>query len=466
MVPWQVRPPQPSLTIIVKGTFDLATDGPATLREECEFPTGDMHQEDDFEQSVFYPSDFAIFKPRADVVLHATAHAAGDEAPAVEVGFRFGPESNGFERKLAVFGPRYWEGAAKGMTEPEPFTTMPLTYEHAFGGRNFDRNPVGLGYKGRKDADGVAWVPNLELPDDLIKSPNSSPEPACFAATASLWRDRYCQLGTYSKGWIRKRWPYFPDDFDYGYFQCAPEPQQLAYLTGDESYEAWGVHPELPRITGQLPGRRARLFAQKTPAAGGDFFEIECRLDTVVFDLDEMKLNLVWRAVIEVSDEDATELEALFVAAEYLDQPPATLQQARGSYYTALLQLPPLADELVEEPSPDNETGEQDDELDAELAQAADEREAELADAPAVAKFSEPPLPPSPDPTEVTASLAAAGASDADIRAAVSALAPPPAVVEPALLAAGTVTDAAGGIERSQVEQWLESGQPLAGLRV
>ncbi len=62
-------------------------------------------------------------------------------------------------KRLRVFGDRYWEKGRFGlrMTEPEPFENMPIIYERAFGGIDEqastpeqlimeERNPVGTGF--------------------------------------------------------------------------------------------------------------------------------------------------------------------------------------------------------------------------------------------------------------------------------------------------------------------------------
>ena len=47
--------------------------------------------------------------------------------------------------------------------------------------------------------------------------------------------------------------------------------------------------------------------------------------DFAVFDCDAMKLNLVWRGVFEVSDDEAPELETLFIHHESLAAEPWTM---------------------------------------------------------------------------------------------------------------------------------------------
>ena len=73
----KVHFPQDSLTLVVKGTFDLVPGQMAVMVKEEEqiFPTGDEYYDEDMERSCCYESDFAYFKPRADL-LRARATAA------------------------------------------------------------------------------------------------------------------------------------------------------------------------------------------------------------------------------------------------------------------------------------------------------------------------------------------------------------------------------------------------------
>ncbi len=52
------------------------------------------------------------------------------------------------DKRLAVVGNRTWRNQVP--TEPEPFTTMPIDWAHAFGGVGFDRNPYGKGDRARR----------------------------------------------------------------------------------------------------------------------------------------------------------------------------------------------------------------------------------------------------------------------------------------------------------------------------
>ncbi|MEP7123875.1 MAG: DUF2169 domain-containing protein, partial [Byssovorax sp.] len=434
--------PQSSLTLLVKGTFDLVDGGPAALREESELPTGDAHRGSSIEGSVSYPSDFAIFKPRADVTLTGTAHAPSGEAPFMAVRFRLGTEENGFDRRVIVFGDRRWVAGLLGDSAslPEPFATMPLVYERAFGGGSVESNPVGTGHRSVAVRGEIASLPNLEDPSHLIMSHDEAPRPVGFAPIPAGWRERRSKLGTYDGRWLRTRWPYFPEDFDWGYFQSAPAAQQLGYLRGDEPFEITGTRAGKPSLGGSLPGLRMRGFAQRTAAAGGQMVEVPLHLDSVHFDTDAGIVSLVWRGIVEVSDEEAPELAAFLVLDEALNDAPIGVDAAQERLLVALTPLEPVALDLdpAAESAPANDDAPEvapDPEEIAALAQldallvsqeklrVEQLRKAGLTDAEI---NSPPPEPPPPDPEAIAASLRVAGASEEDIAGYLKALEPDP----------------------------------------
>lgn len=456
-LPWQVKPPQDSLTVLVKGTFDLVPDGPARLRDEGDPPLGDMPWDDDETRSNAYGSDYAIFKPKVDVTVVGSAYAPGGGAPAAQVEMRFAS----IHRKIAVFGDRTWKKALvrTAMSEAQRFTRLPLVFERAFGGPKHPTNPCGVGHKDAGDA-----LPNLEDPSHLIGSPNDAPAPMCFAPIPIGWPERAAKMGTYGGRWLKTRWPYFPDDFDWHYFQNAPPSQQLESVHGDEAFAFVGMHPEHPRLEGTLPALRVRAFADRTPESGGGFEEIALKLDTIAFDVDAMKLSLVWRGMLPVSEEEAPELNAIFVMHEALADAPLGLDAARSRYVAAAL---PLA-ELPEEPEASADVANdvvppRDDEESRKAEEESEAREAALMDslrAAGVDVDAPPPdPPPPPSPAALALTLREAGASEEDIADVMAAMQPPPADAPSEFAVAPSPADV-----RAAVIERLGLGEPFDGL--
>jgi len=332
--------PGHSLTLIVKGTFDLKPDQTATPSEEQLFLAGDEFYLDDDEMqgSPRYEADFAYFKPRADLLLVGKCHAPrGKPIPACQVTFRVGEKS----RSLAVFGDRYWKRNALGVqtiTEPEPFTEMELRYENSFGGQDYKYNPVGKGHRKEETNAGknMRLLPNVEAPDSLIDSPRSRPQPAGFGPLGRMWEQRFSRMGTYKGKWLEERWPWFPTDFDWGHFNAAPPEMQLeGYLRGDEALYFQNLHPEQARYQSRLPGLRVRCFVNTATEVETDqarFDEVSMVLDTLWIDMDAQKLVLVWRGWTEVLSEDYEEVRHVFIMSEPLEAAAQPVKQCRGQW--------------------------------------------------------------------------------------------------------------------------------------
>lgn len=95
-LPGRLKFPGHSLTLIVKGTFDLKSNGTATLSGEQLSPTGDEFYPDDEEKtgSPRYESEFAYLKLRADVLLVGACHTPnGRPAVSCPATFRVGGQS-------------------------------------------------------------------------------------------------------------------------------------------------------------------------------------------------------------------------------------------------------------------------------------------------------------------------------------------------------------------------------------
>src|SRR5438105_10549869 len=111
---WQVRPPRPSLTIVVKATYTIVPDGVCAIAEEQRPVAGDVHHDDDETQSVRVDSDMAVMKPRGECFLAGTCHPPGGKPATVSaVAFRVGA----IEKQLAVIGDRHW---ARGLLAAGP----------------------------------------------------------------------------------------------------------------------------------------------------------------------------------------------------------------------------------------------------------------------------------------------------------------------------------------------------------
>ncbi len=315
---WQLRPPQHTMTVVVKATYALVHGGVCVDAEKPVPCGGDAHWDDDPDASLRLDGDLALTKPRGECTLAGTCYAPnGVPAAAVQVRMRVGA----IDRSITVVGDRHW--SSNGVLEgPAPFEKMPLRWERAFGGPGFAENPVGVGITPVDTPRGrVVPLPNLEDPFALIHTQGARPPPAHLGPLHRLWSARIRHAGTYDDRWRDTRWPWFPDDFSPAYFNAAPIEQQIdGYWRGDERILLRGFHPKHTEIDTHLPGRRVRAFVDRRNADGqGVFTELAMRLDTIAIDADKGEVYCLWRGTVDVADEKLSDVDRLF----YLDAPAA-----------------------------------------------------------------------------------------------------------------------------------------------
>ncbi len=328
----QINFPAHSLTVLVKATFDISHKSIAKLADDQLPAAADEYYPDDEEQtgSLYYASDFSFFKPHTDILLTGKCHTpGGKQIAACPVSLQIGQ----FKKTLNVFGSRHWKNVhiSPTTTEPKLFQKMDLRYERSFGGVDFDLNPVGRGAV-KTDvsiANNVLPVPNIQDPNDPVTSPFVKTAPAGFGPLHSTWGLRQKKLGTYGKNYLRTRWPWFPEDFDWTHFNAAPPDQQLkGYLKGDEKLVFENLHPKFRLFETQLPGIRARCFSRKqNPQTGKRIFEeIILKLDTLWVDMETEKLVLTWRGWMDIIDEDFDEVKHIFLMQESLYDNPTRIE--------------------------------------------------------------------------------------------------------------------------------------------
>ncbi len=248
--------------------------------------------------SVRYEADFAPEKPRIDVLINGSAHApGGGRAERVRVSLRVADVF----KELIVSGDCDRAGALGVVAPRRPFTTMPVVYERAFGGKTSGsgdpakcrmdmRNPAGVGYQGARSADPEVKtvIPNVEYADGRS-------EPAGFGVIARHWAQRVRWAGTYDDAWLQGRSPLLPADFDPCYHQAAPMDQQSDTIRGGEAVEVLGMTPEgawrfkLPTL--DVPVHV--LYADRGESAA-------LRMDTVLLEPDSYRVILTARAKVPI----------------------------------------------------------------------------------------------------------------------------------------------------------------------
>lgn len=290
--------------VTLKATFTFDGQGKLTSAQEQEpLHKQPLYHGDPEHSSLCHDVELLPERPASDVVLlgHAVA-PHGKEVSALEVGFSVGPVS----KRLWVTGDRVWkrEWLKLVPSEPRPFKRLPLLWERAYGGartgnetpatlsRGPGLNPVGVGvYASEREAEGKP-LPNLEHPDQRLRSWLMTTPVWGVGPIAPTWPSRLRHAGTYDLTWQRERMPLPPLDFNPRYYQLAPEDQQVpGYLKGGESVELLNLTPE-GRVQFNLPRLPLRCVSLFGPAHG----EGEGRIHEAV--LQQVRLEPTTRRVI------------------------------------------------------------------------------------------------------------------------------------------------------------------------
>jgi hypothetical protein len=290
-------------------------------------------------------------KPLTDVLLIGAAHSTRGPVASLETGVEVGAARKG----VRVLGARRIKLAAGGritFTEPEPFTSMPLTWDHAYGGRDlhaekrfqrargfgqhegdlagfghvvYPRNGSGRGYFldiDRERLDG-APLPNLEDPTDPV-----TPD-RILSATTIDWIDRpvaacyeMIDVLTFPRAAFFIRPAFDPptrpvhelgtgavlaEDLTRPFdmrsrrnprvYNAAPAGLAVCRLRGDEHVRLWNVHRELSLLEFNLPDDPPRLSLD-VPGVGER--KLTAALTTVRIEPDADRVVLTWAAAFRV----------------------------------------------------------------------------------------------------------------------------------------------------------------------
>ena len=288
----------------LRGAFSILPDRRLEpLAEQPPFVKSDAYFGEAFRSSVRIESDIVPYKPRADIIINAVAHAPGGR-PAR--GWIVSAHVGRLKKTLRVTGKRFWSHTfLKGwhLSEPEPCVEVPIRYEHAYGGvckhngtdHIFEENPIGVGYvvpRGLK-RDQVIPAPRIDSPADPIIEIDRTYTPQGFGIIGRAWLTRRKFAGTYDEKWKAKRWPELPEDFDFAHYNCAsPDLIYPGYLAGDEQVVLQGVHPE-GTVRFSLPTYEFSFVLEYEDASQ---VAVPLKLDTLVIDLPEKVAHLTWRA--------------------------------------------------------------------------------------------------------------------------------------------------------------------------
>jgi hypothetical protein len=294
-------------------------------------------------------------KPLTDVILRGAAHARRGPVTSLDTEVQLGAA----RKAVRVVGDRRVEVRALGdlaFTAPEPFTSVPLTWDRAYGGRDvwaeerLDGDPrrrfgrpaedaaISLGQLSYpRNGSGRGWfldverarihgapAPNLEDPTDpvtpgrLLSARSTDwidrPVAACYEPIGPFTFPRAAfvvppafdtperpihelRAGAVLDADLRRAFD-FQRPPDARAFNAAPAGLAVCRLEGGERGRLTGLHPHHEVLDFQLPDDRPRMLVE-LPGVGQR--TLEPRLGTVLIEPDEERVTLTWAGVIEVA---------------------------------------------------------------------------------------------------------------------------------------------------------------------
>jgi hypothetical protein len=299
-VPWTSEG-RTYLTVVVKLAFAIQRGAEARLVAASEAPAvhvRDRHHKNQPLGRVIAPSDRAPYRPHVDVTLVGTAHAkAGELTPRMPV--RLALTQRGvlaIDKTLLVVGKRATDEAS-----PEPFASMPIGFDRAYGGPATLANPIGTG----------------DDPDDderpCVLDPRELRRPAGFGPLGASWPVRAKQLAGTPRKQVEAIVPDLPRTFEWSYYQHAPADQRIASLDPDATVILEGFDPDFPTLSFELPGPRVvGAIYGLDPADADAGVALDFQADMLHLDVDAWTCELAYRASFPIGD--GVDLGGLFVA--------------------------------------------------------------------------------------------------------------------------------------------------------
>ncbi|WP_322047401.1 DUF2169 domain-containing protein [Paraburkholderia sp. J67] len=319
--------------VAIKATYDILANGTTKLAsDQVSLNAGPVQHEG--LSSLKYDTDFGPSKAATDVILNGHAWTPGGK-PAGEILAGFTVAN--LDRMVRVTGDRYWQRKRWSWHagEPEPFVSMPIVYERAFGVDmpefpTASRNPVGRGVA--SDAEGRVWLPNIELVGQPVRGRDDVAPAISLGAIAGHWPMRRQFAGTYDDNWLEERHPLPPEDLNPRFWQIAPEAQQVTgHLKGGEIVTLINVTP--PDV---VPGGRLVFRLPKVTLVCETFFFDGSReqtrpvIHTVILEPDEPRISVVHHMTLachaKVNQLDRTRIT---MKRRPLDRPDAPVFDAR-----------------------------------------------------------------------------------------------------------------------------------------
>lgn len=270
--------------------------------------------------------DYGYPKMGAEALVWASVRR---EHPITEATVRFRCAT--IDKQLDISGERIWEPGPLGWrrSKPLPFTVVSLDWTETWGGSGVAENPAGHGVDAMAllRRPGPVSLPRITYPGMAPTRPDEATKPASLQPLHLGWKSSK-DAGTFDQRWLTHRSPAYPIDMAPDYFNVAPSDQRLPHpFRGDEEVYLEG-HRDLP-LSLRLPGVATRCVYRRKGTH--EIEEARTVADTLCLFPDSDLGMLLFRAVIPAAGVDGTSLDALIVAAEWMESPRTT-----GQYREAL----------------------------------------------------------------------------------------------------------------------------------
>ena len=336
---------RPIISVVAKRTFEVLPSGACELaaRQAALFV---KPKTDPVHGGVFHESDILPFKASTDFVVLAKAY--GNGARHMQAGIKMGR----YRWDYDVSGTRRCLRGYNGkivFSEPEPFETLWLCYENAYGGVDtsltpqrqplldrlgpppgaYPRNPVGKGYVVHGDPTVLESLelPNVEHPSFRVTPDNlvagsverwwAQPLPWACDWFAKDWYPRASFYGALPEhlpiddrgmvevrsGWVE---PYqverfakseLADSLDRRLADAASPAMVLPSLQGDETIQLRGMTPS-GRLDVSLPSHRPRMHIR----LDGRDHEVIPVPHRIVLGVEQRKVSIVWHGALPLSE--------------------------------------------------------------------------------------------------------------------------------------------------------------------
>ena len=337
----------------LKVTYDMArtnADGSlAYAEEQAPLATADVWSGPIDASCPLWESDYAPYKPKCDVlVVNAVSRPPPSEWRQV-VGQHIDPapqqrsarrwncgialrwtddevQTQQWRKQLTVTGPRRW--GVTGLGAPKATHEVAITWANAFGGTHLEPPEDVLAKDGGVKTEAGSWLDKSDARNPVGKGINKDvgqpgPQletsalnpyhggiaqgrypPVSLTPLARHWEPRLQLAGTYDNAWLQDQWPLPPMDFDYGYWNCAPQDQQIDYPNpGLQIHLANLFGPgdpvsDVESWSGRLPEHELfglwRLHNGTMPTK-------PLQLDTLVVDLTARQIRATYRGVMSAA---------------------------------------------------------------------------------------------------------------------------------------------------------------------